>query len=130
MTASLFHQTTSNQGQISAMKLGGKWFISIVIPSLGIPVSMMQKDRSSKPHSARRASLSGSAWVEVLFLTAWRRRGQGMENRQCRVVVPGSGWDCSRARAGAGRPRERVSSLPGTERFAEGCVRVFYLCSS
>lgn len=34
---------------------------------------------------------------------------------ECRVVVPGSGWDWSRARTDARRLGERVSSLPGTE---------------
>lgn len=48
-----------------------------------------------------------------------------MQKSECRVVVPGGGWDCSRARAAAGRPGERVSSLPGTEekllRAVSGC---------
>lgn len=38
------------------------------------------------------------------------------------MVVPGGGWDCSRARAGAWRPEERVSSLPGKRSCYSLCL--------
>lgn len=49
---------------------------------------------------------------------------------ECRVVVPGSGWDWSRARTDARRLGERVSSLPGTEHRLLRAVSGFSVCVS
>lgn len=70
-----------------------------------------------------RTSLRGSGRVDVSFSTAWRRPGEGNSE------AGSAGWwslavggDGSRARAGAGRPGERVSSAWNGARAAEGWV--------
>lgn len=55
---------------------------------------------------------SGGSFVFDRLAQDARTVSRSLERR---VGVPGSWWDFSRARAGAKRPGERVSSLLGTE---------------
>lgn len=65
---SLFRQTTSNQGQILTMKLGGKWFLSIVIPSLENLVSLMKREQETwKQNKAKQNKKAALTAISLLL---------------------------------------------------------------